>query len=109
MSRGKRRRKGKGDGPDPKLVGATWRGLMREDSESLPSLVWRRVFRVHRIDLADPAQADDVQVYRLMRELMEMCGGVMSEADSRDEVINVSSIELEAFIDAEVPRVFPRR
>lgn len=92
--------------PDPKLVGAGWRALMTEESESLPSLVWRRVFAKFRIDLADPRQATDMQIYRLLHELMQLC--VLPD-DGDDPGVNVSVVELETFLDPAVGRVFRRK
>lgn len=94
-------------GDDPKEVGERWRGEMREDRETLPALVWKRVFHLHRIDLADPRQASALQVYRLLYDVMDLCG--TPPPGETDAGVNVSVVELEAFVDAAVPRVFRKR
>lgn len=83
---------------DRQAVGAQWRALMTEECESLQALVWKRVHRLHRVDLSDPAQATDLQVYHLLRDLMDTRSTV--------DCVEVAREELEAFIDSQVPRVF---
>lgn len=99
----KRRKNGKGNAPggkpepDPKVLGAAWRSQMTDECESLPALVWKRVFATRQIDLADPKQADDVQVWALLAELM---------TTRNPTNVEVQVWELEAFIDTRVDDVF---
>ena len=98
----KRRKNGKGNRPepDPKVLGAEWRAQMTDECESLPALVWKRVFATRQIDLSDPRQADDVQVWELLSELMT----------TRDTAnVEVQVWELEAFVDTRVDDVFRTR
>jgi hypothetical protein len=106
VSKRRRRRcreQDQGGGDDPKLLGAIWREMMREDMENLPSLVWRRVVATRRIDLADTRQASDLQVYLVLKELMESTGGIGSGPDAE---IRVEVIDLESLVDTAVTRAF---
>ena len=82
------------DDDDPGALGAAWRSQMQESCESVSALVWKRVHRLFGIDLSDPRQATDVQVYRLLRPLGEIA------AD------HITVAQLERHIDARVPKVF---
>ena len=80
--------------------GEQWRADMDETRENLPSLVWRRIFRLFRIDIKDPRQATGAQVGKLLKDLM----------GTRDsDEIDVSREELELFVDALVPSLFDLR
>ena len=83
---------------DREAAGAKWRAEMREECESLPALVWKRVHRLYRVDLSDPMHATDLQVFHLLRDLMD------TRADPGG--VEVAVEELEAFVDSQVPRVF---
>jgi hypothetical protein len=100
MSKRKRNGKGNRPEPDPKTLGAQWRAQMTDECESLPALVWKRVFATRQIDLSDPRQADDVQVWELLSELM-------STRDTSN--VEVQVWELEAFVDTRVDDVFRMR
>ena len=100
----RRRRKNRDNEDDPKLLGRLWRSMMREDYENLFSLVWRRVYRVHRIDLADERQASDVQIYRLLRDLADRCSFV--DGSPLDYPIDIQAVELETMVDQHVSEVF---
>lgn len=101
MSKRKRNGKGNRPEPDPKILGAQWRAQMTDECESLPALVWKRVFATRQIDLSDPRQADDVQVWELLSELMT------TRAAPGD--VEVEVWELEAFVDTRVDDVFRTR
>lgn len=107
MAKRRRKRPPRDGAPDPKLVGESWRGQMVPEAETLPALAWKRVHRLFGIDLADPRQATALQIYRLLGELMELCG--TAPAPGEDPGVNVSVLELETFLDPAVARVFGRR
>jgi len=56
---------------DPEQTGERWRGLMTALQENTASLVWRRVIKRFKLDLADPKQASALQVFRLLQAIME--------------------------------------
>ena len=78
---------------DPTILGAQWRAQMQESCESVPALIWKRVHRLFGIDLSDPKQATDVQVYRLLEPL-----GNLGD--------HITAAQLERLVDRRVPKVF---
>lgn len=78
---------------DPTILGEQWRAQMQESCESVPALVWKRVHRLFAIDLSDPRQATDVQVYRLLQPL-----------DGLGD--HITAAQLEKLVDRRVPKVF---
>lgn len=104
MARRRKKKRGGDGGRDPKMMGALWRQLMREDLENIFSLVWRRVHRLHGIDLKDVRQSSDIQIYDLLSELIEVLSPD-GESDQFD-IVNVEKIDLETLIDSRVPIVF---
>lgn len=107
MPKRKKRNADPDPGDDPKLLGELWRSQMRDDVEGLPSLAWKRVQRTQAVDMADPRQASAMQVYRVLAELMALCGAADEPGD--DPGVNVSPLELEAFLDGAAARVFRRK
>lgn len=89
-----KRRKPKSD-LAKRLQGQQWRAEMGDDCESVPALVRKRVLRRFAIDLAEPSQASDSQVYELLEPLLPY------EPIRREH--------LEELIDRAVPRVFGLR
>jgi hypothetical protein len=55
---------------EQRLTGESWRSQMTPECESVPALIWKRVHRRFRIDLADARQATAAQVYELLHPLV---------------------------------------
>jgi hypothetical protein len=79
--------------PDPEALGEEWRSQMTDECESVPSLVWKRVFRRFALDLSDPKQATAAQVHAVMLPLLGF-----------ERVTREMLAEL---VDRAVPAVFP--
>ncbi len=89
----KKKPKAAADGTDPESLGAEWRSQMTDECESVPSLVWRRVFKLFALDLADPRQATNTEVHALLAPLQPY-----------ERVTREILAEL---VDRAVPKVFP--
>jgi hypothetical protein len=87
----KRRRKTSRKRPPPEspqeVAAEVWVGQMSEECESLPALVWKRVWAVHGIDLTDPRDATLAQIYQLLAPLegRERVSGILGKENGREE------------------------
>lgn len=91
------RKRGRAGDFDLASKGEEWRGMMRGECESVPALIWKRVFRRFKIDLSRPADATGLQIFRLLSPVME-----------RGDLPLTASVLIEE-IDMRVERVFGKR